>query len=144
MRTTISARQFAKRLRALALSHAGCGLPRRAHDRNIVFKAAALGLAAQASYTEPHLNEALRGWLDAMGFRAMIDHVSLRRHLVDEGYLARDAAGRRYEVRLDGGRAASFEPAVNRAEPSHIVEDARREAERRRAKHAAETPPGER
>ena len=77
-------------------------------------------------------NESLQRWLLDIGAGIDIDHVTLRRYLVDEGYLRRDAQGHMYEVSLSG-RNVEFEENVDRINASEVVELAReRTAARRR------------
>jgi hypothetical protein len=49
------------------------------------------------TYTEPEVNEGLRQWLAGPGAMLAVDHVELRRWMVDMGVLARDGFGRAYE-----------------------------------------------
>jgi hypothetical protein len=111
----IAVSEFNRRFRALVLGGVGPGLPRRDQDRHILLKAVVLGIAGELPCSERDLGQALRRWLAAAGPRVDLDPVSLRRALVDFGYLRRDPAGRTYE-RCDSG-AAQFAPAVAALDP---------------------------
>ena len=96
------------RLRALGTGGVGPGLPRRRADRWILLHAAASTLP-ESELPEKELNERLRAWLTGMGPRVTLDHVSLRRALIDEGFVARDAYGVRYRRTQAYERRVVFE-----------------------------------
>ncbi len=97
------------RLRALRAGGVGPGLPRRRADRWILLHAAARALPRGEALAEAALNEHLKGWLTSLGPRVGLDHVSLRRALVDEGFLHRDARGARYAPSFAYERRVVFE-----------------------------------
>ena len=70
-------------------------------DFALLMAAAAHAFAPDRTYTEPEVNERLRAWLAGAGAMLDVDHVELRRWLVDTGALARDGFGRAY-ARGDG------------------------------------------
>ncbi len=121
MQLSISAEEFSRRLRALARGGVGPGLPRRSGDAHILLEAVALTLTVAPTYTEKELGEALREWLAAAGPRVDIDPVSLRRHLVDAGYLVRDPAGRSYRVQRRPPRGPAFAEDVDALEPLALL-----------------------
>ena len=96
----IEVSEFKDRFTALIMG--GLGFPRRELDRHILFVSAALGLEPGRAYTEGELNDQLRAWTVPFGEAVQLDHVTLRRHLVDEGYLQRDSAGASYELTTTG------------------------------------------
>ena len=53
-----------------------------------------LNMRRRRSYTEREINEYLQDVLKTL--KAMVDHVTCRRFLVDLGFLKRDRAGARY------------------------------------------------
>ena len=63
----------------------------------------------------------LKGWLALAGPRVELDHVSLRRSLVDEGYLVRDAAGVAYEIRRGGRTGTPFAAEVDELDVAAIL-----------------------
>ena len=101
----------------------GIGFPRKRRQQHILLKSVVLLLKLGQDYSEPQINDTLQKWLDTIGKSLEIDHVSLRRRLVDEGYLARDSAGRRYRVD-EGNTGSLFEPAVNAVNPVAVIEEA--------------------
>lgn len=92
----IPAHEAERRLRALASGGLGPGLPRRRRDQWIVLRGAALVVDQAAVLDEKSLNEKLKAWLVTLGPFTALDHVSLRRALVDERFLERTADGAAY------------------------------------------------
>jgi hypothetical protein len=119
----IAASDFIRRLKALARGGVGPGLPRREQDRHVLLKAVALELADKLPCSERDLGIALQGWLASAGPRVDVDPVSLRRALVDFGYLRRDTAGRRYEP--CASHAARFAPEVEALVPLDLMASVR-------------------
>ena len=71
-------------------------LPKRRGDRELLLGLTTLQFQRQHEYSENEVNEILKRWLALLSFRTATDHVTLRRLLVDLGYLKRDAPGNRY------------------------------------------------
>ena len=95
MTERIPASEAARRLRALVSGGVGPGFPRKRRDTWILLQAFASGLGG-GSLDERSLNEKLKEWLTAQGPRMDLDHVTLRRALVDEGFVDRTADGASY------------------------------------------------
>ena len=79
--------------RGIALGGLASG---RQDDFRAVLAAAALALDEGAGYDEPAVNARLKAWLDGPGAMVDVDHVELRRWLVDAGLVRRDGYGRHY------------------------------------------------
>ena len=86
------------------------GFPRNPDDLSVVLAVATTGLERRRPYLESEVNEALIDWLDTVC--ADIDHVTLRRRMVDCGFLKRTTNGSRYF--LNYGRVVEVlgDPAV--------------------------------
>lgn len=110
--------------RFVSLIMGGQGFPKKHVDRHILLISAALGLEPQRQYTESELNDALRKWTAHFGEPVSLDHVSLRRFLVDEGYLWRDGAGKRYELTTTGWPYA-FDPSIRTLDLDVLIDEAR-------------------
>ena len=134
----ISTNEFIQRLEALCLSAGGRGLPKKRRDWDILFKSIMLTLDLKRNYSEKEINRALEEWLADIGQAIEIDYVTLRRHLVDTGYLIRDLAGRSYRIGLDA-MAGLFEPATDTVNPAAVIEEARRRKEERKRQHLAKS-----
>ena len=139
----ISAEEFERRLAVLCLRGGGAGLPRKRRDRHILWKSMILILGRDQEHPQRAINEALRRWLGDVGVTIEIDHVSLRRHLVDEGYLIRDTAGHAYRVGAPTAGDIRFAASVDRVDPIQVIRDARREAERRKREYLSRARDGE-
>jgi hypothetical protein len=129
----ISAAQFEERLAAICLGGAGTAFPRRMRDRHILYRSIIQRLDLYRKYPEGELNEALQQWLLDIGTSLDIDHVTLRRYLIDERYLSRDANGNAYQVNPAGSNFVEFEPSIAGIDSFMVIQAAKdRVAERKR------------
>ena len=113
---------FRKRLEVLCLNKGSPCLPKKYNDQQILFKSIILTLKPEKSYTEIEINDAIKKWLAEIGREIDVDHVTLRRSLIDEEYLSRDNEGKIYKLIND--RDNLFEPEINMADPSLIIKEA--------------------
>ena len=127
--------QFKNRFVSLIVG--GQGFPKKPLDRHILFISAALGLEPQRQYTESELNVELRKWTSRFGDAVNLDHVTLRRFLVDEGYLNRDTAGTSYE--LTTGWPYAFDPSIKVLDLDALIEEARAERELRKQQYTGQS-----
>ena len=138
--TRLTPEEFTRRLGSLCLRGGGSGLPKKAADRHVLLRSMTLGLDPARSLTEIEVNEALQRWLAAVGSRIGTDHVSLRRELVDAGYLARDSDGSAYRVGRPQGTGIIFEDGIESVRPEEALAAAEAEAERKRREHRTRSP----
>jgi hypothetical protein len=122
----ITASQFTDRFAALVL--AGRELPKKELDRHIVLISSILNLEPGRPYSEKELNEQLQVWIIRFGRSFGLDHVTLRRYLVDEKYLARDAAGGTYALATDG-LSYTFDPSIRELDLEKLVSEAKQARE---------------
>ena len=94
--THITDAQFRERFTVLYFS--GQDLPKKPLDRQIVLISALWGLERQQIYSEAEFNAELQKWVILLGRRYNLDHVTLRRYLVDERYIVREASGAAYQL----------------------------------------------
>lgn len=127
----ISASHFKDRFVALILG--GRDLPKKPVDRHILIFSATLGLEPHRQYSEAALNEELRKWTDLFGGNFNLDHVTLRRFLVDDGYIRRDAAGGSYALATEPLPYA-FDPSLAGLDLENLVDEARRAREMRKSR----------
>ena len=140
----ITVAEFEKRLAAVCGGGASTGLPRRHRDRHILFRAAAQSLDESKVYSETDVNRALASWLMNVETGGELDHVALRRHLVDFGYLARDREGAEYRSCPAGRGEMTFEPGVSAIDAAEFLRTARDRAEARKrewSRGPGEPPP---
>ncbi|MCB9100910.1 MAG: DUF2087 domain-containing protein [Anaerolineales bacterium] len=131
MSKKISSKEFKSRLATMCAQGGGRGLPRNLRDQQILFKSITLTLDPDKSYTETELNLALGQWQTEVGQMIEIDHVSLRRYLVDAGFVQRDSAGLTYHVSTVDSLDI-FEPDVETLDPAAVIIEAQLDRERRK------------
>jgi len=128
----IPSAQFSERFVALVLS--ARELPKKSLDFNILLYSSVLGLEPEREYSEAELNAELQRWILAFGGSFGLDHVTVRRYLIDEKYLRRDPAGKAY--RLDpAGPRFGYDPAVRSLDLQALVAEARQERAKRKQQH---------
>lgn len=72
--------------------------PRKPQDAELLMALALTGLDAEIAYAESDINLHLIAWLNGIVAADGPDYVSLRRRLVDDGYLRRSSDGVIYRV----------------------------------------------
>jgi hypothetical protein len=112
------------------------GWPGREGDQRLLKGLAACRFAPGVRYTEKQASDLLRHWLAGFCAPGGLDHVTMRRELVDAGLLARDKAGASYvlnEACIGGFIAAD----ARMLDPATALEAVRRERENRKRERAA-------
>lgn len=107
-------------LRNLLQTGALQSLPANPHVRDTVLAVATGGLVRQRPYAEREVNDVLSAWLASV--RAAIDHVTLRRRMVDLGFLKRTRDGSRYYLNL-GRVVATLGSAEANIDAGAIADD---------------------
>ncbi len=120
--------EFVNRFPALILSSRD--FPKKPQDINILFISAVLGLEEGKIYTEKEINAELQNWMQAFGENIPLDHVTLRRYLVDSGYLLRDQDGSSYS--LGSVVEYTFDPSLKDLDLVSLVEQQIKEREERK------------
>ena len=128
----ITAAQFAERFLPLVLS--ARDLPKRSLDFNILLCSSVIGLQPERGYSESELNTELQRWILEFGGGFGLDHVTLRRYLIDEKYLRRDPAGKAYQLDPAGPRF-SYDPAVRSLDLHMLVAEARQQRAKRKQQY---------
>src|SRR5262245_56780648 len=132
---TIDCEFFKQRLAALCVESGLSVFPRKGADRPILLKSVILTLNAEQVYYEAAINEALQTWLKQVGFKINTDHVTLRRLLVDDGFLQRERDGSAYRVSTTHRHSKLFDPSVETIDVGVVIEDAQiRIAEQKQAR----------
>jgi hypothetical protein len=112
-RELINAEEFSTRLFELCFKSRFSRLPRKQRDQHILFKSMTLMFEKDAVYAERDVNYRLKVWQADIGRSLRVDHVRLRRWLVDSNYLERDNRGSRYQIATEGPAQDMFEPDVD-------------------------------
>jgi hypothetical protein len=108
-------------------------VPKRPSDQHLLVALAAAQFEAGRAYTEADVNERLITWLESFCEPYGLDHVTLRRMLVDSRLLSRTKSGSAYEV--DRQRVPELE-ALGAIDPHAVLEEIRREREARKRERA--------
>jgi hypothetical protein len=115
-------------------------LPRKPLPFHVLLISATLDLQPNRAYTEAEVNSHLQRWTLAFGGNLPIDYVELRRNLIDAGYLDRDAAGARYELRPGGG-AFALDAPMDPSDLEALVANERARRSQRRQAYADRSDP---
>jgi len=121
-------------LRRLLANGPLTGYPTRRTDEDLLLRMAASRFEFGRSYREAEVNEILRTWLDTFCAPYGIDHVTMRRRLVDTRFLVRDTAGTEYHLAAAKARELVKDTTLNQ-DPAHVLEEIRHEREARKRQH---------
>jgi hypothetical protein len=116
-------------LRRLLANGRLVAVPKRPADQALLAELAATQFDADAAYVESDVNDCLRAWLATISEPFGIDHVTLRRMLVDAGLLRRTSTGSAY--RVNAQRLADID-AVRNLDPARVLAEIRHERDRRK------------
>ena len=106
--------------------------PRKPESIHILLISAAIAFDLGRDYSETEVNSLLEHWVDEFGEGCGLDHVTIRRLLIDEGYLRRDTAGKKYAANSRGFRFR-YDPMIRTLDLHGLIENARAEREARKA-----------
>jgi hypothetical protein len=109
------------------------GVPKRPADQVLLVALAASQFETQRTYREAEVNDKLEAWLQKFCESSGIDHVTLRRLLVDSRLMTRTNSGSSY--RVDQERVGEME-AVRAIDPAHVLAEIRGERESRKRRRA--------
>jgi hypothetical protein len=70
------------------------------------------------------LDDELRKWTTRFGSSVNLDHVSLRRFLVDEHYVQRDSAGQSYRLKTTDW-PYTFDPSIRALDLEALIDEGR-------------------
>ena len=104
-------------------------LPTRPRDLEVFLRLAAEQLKPGRQYSEAQVNELLQAWLEPFSSPFGVDHVTVRRCLVDARLLRRDRAGATYEL--------SRKRSPVKVEPAAVMAEIQRERQTRKRAHLA-------
>ncbi|MEA4910081.1 MAG: DUF2087 domain-containing protein [Anaerolineaceae bacterium] len=128
----LSQADFVRRLSSLCSRGALGGIPRDEIDQHILMKSAVLMIGEPGPYNEQEINERLQAWITQVCPIQRFDRVTLRRWLVDSGYLERSRDGSGYQRTQPGPRPQFFDPAIDQVDVPAVVQAAREEVARRK------------
>ena len=126
--------QFVQRaLKRLLANGPMIAVPKRPADQELLGLLAAARLAPKRTYTERETNEVLAAWLATFSEPCGIDHVTLRRMLVDMRLLTRTSSGSMY--RLNPAKAGELDD-LREIDLGRVLADVRAGREQRKRQHA--------
>lgn len=131
----VTREKFKKRLVDLCLRSGLAGFPKDQLNQHILFKSAVLTLGQTGILTEREVNEKLIFWLSHIGRIKNIDHITLRRSLVDTGYLTRNNDGSCYRVSPSGSGHQLFDHTIDQLNILEVIEAGREEIARRKREY---------
>jgi hypothetical protein len=109
-------------------------VPKRPSDQHLLVALAAAQFEPGKAYSEGEVNERLLAWLETFCEADGLDHVTLRRMLVDSRLITRTKSGSAYE--LNHQKLAEVQ-AVGEVDPRAVLEEIRGERESRKRHRAA-------
>ena len=89
-------------------------------------------------YTERDVDDQLAFWLADIGRSIDFDRVSLRRWLVDTGYIEREKDGSSYRVGVIGPGQGMFEPDVEDVDVYEVIGLSMKQIVQRKQEHLTE------
>ncbi len=147
----ISLEEFIERIVKLCADRGPRGFPRAERDREILMKSMTLELDEKAIYRERDVNEHLKRWKRDIAPALDVDHVTLRRWLVDFGHLERTRDGKEYRVGFPPKSVAFdieiYDVDLRATVAAYLAEQARLAAEKKATRaalpqHARHRPRG--
>jgi hypothetical protein len=103
--------------------------PRRWKYRLLILYSAIRRLELGLPYTEDEVNDAIVEWQKRHGGFLDLDHVTLRRYLVDLGFLDRNPSGSVYAVIHSFLEEADWDPRILECDEEALLVQARRDVE---------------
>ena len=127
---------FSKRLADLCLKSGLQDLPKDLTDQHILLKSAILMVGKPgSSLSEKEVTGQLELWFLEVGPFQFLDPVTIRRALVDTGYLSRNKDGSSYQVAQPGPTTVTFNEDVDGLDVAQVIADAREEIARRKREY---------
>jgi hypothetical protein len=135
-KSSITKEYFTKRLADLCIKSGLQDLPKDLTDQHILLKSAILMVGQPgSSLTEKEVTEKLELWFLEVGQIKFLDPVTIRRTLVDRGYLTRSKDGSSYQVSQPGSTTVTFDDEVDRLDIAEVIAGAREDIARRKREY---------
>ncbi len=127
---------FTKRLADLCLKSGLQDLPKDLTDQHILLKSAVLMVGQPGSnFSEKEITGKLELWFLEVGQIQFLDPVTMRRTLVDMGYLSRSKDGSTYQVSQPASHMVVFDEQIDRLDIPQVITSAREEIARRKREY---------
>ena len=109
-------------------------LPKRPSDQQLIAVLAATRFEPGKAYLEAEVNGRLAAWLESISEPYGIDHVTLRRLIVDSRLMTRTTSGSTYQV--NPAKAAEI-AAFAEVDPADVLAEVRSTRDLRKRRHQA-------
>ncbi|MCO5191925.1 MAG: DUF2087 domain-containing protein [Anaerolineae bacterium] len=129
----ITEAEFRKRFVPLILG--GRQWPKKERLHHILYISALQKLEPDRTYSVEEINLLLGDWSERFGDNFGLDHVTLRRALIDAQYLQRDRAGTVYTVDTENA-SYTYDASIRAIDLDQLVADAIADNERRKRQYA--------
>lgn len=113
-------------------------VPKKRHERRMLLLSTVCDLDADRSYSEAEINGHLKSWIERFGMDLSVDHVTLRRYLVDEAILDRDPSGSQYSLSHED-RYFTYDRSIRSVDLDSLVSQARSALASRKSAYLAES-----
>ena len=133
---------FIKRFVDLCVRSGLTGIPKDEADQHVLFKSMLLTIGPAGTYTELDINEKLEYWINRISQIKKLDRNSLRRYLVDAGYLTRAKDGSAYLVAQSGPAVEFFEESINQLNLPEVIKTAQEDIARRKREYLEKSGKG--
>ena len=104
--------------------------PKRRGDLDMLLALACGAFERRRAYREDEVNERLNDWLARFTVPGVLDHVTIRRLMIDARLLLRDSAGRAY--RLNPAKLESMPAVGSTLDPGAVLAELAEQRERRK------------
>lgn len=138
MTARVTVEEFVRRLEDICIGGSR-ELPRRRRDLHIILTSASSWARPGETFTHDYVQDRLEHWLAEACPSLSTDHVTLRRTLVDYGYLDRDDSGRSYCLGT-GYPEFQMEPGVAYIDPAEVAREALAARAERKRRHGESKP----
>lgn len=128
--------EFEKRVIDLLVRSSLYELPSKRKDLLIILKTIASQFK-DGSFTEKEINEVIKDFISKIP-RLKVDHVKIRRALIDEGFLKRTPSGSVYTIDKDYDAFKLFSEDISNLDCLNLIRNAQKEIEERKKKYTQE------
>lgn len=97
-------------------------VPKKREDAEAILALAISGLDGEGLFEESEINIHLAGWLDGIAAEESLDHITLRRYLVDFGFLRRASDGVVYRI-VPERRDEVLEESARAIDPKRVFSE---------------------
>ncbi len=109
--------------------------PRSRKTRLLLLWSATRCLELGQPYDEGEIDDAILEWQERIGGPVDIDHVTIRRYLVDMGFLDRNPSGTVYAVIHSFLDEGEWDKAIFEADEESVIEEIRKQRAKDRGQH---------